>query len=183
MSQNITATQIQQLRIGRRYLHVASLEPCTLRFIGHLPSTSDESTTWLGVEWDNPSRGKHSGTHQGIQYFETEQEGAGSFIKVPDARSLKGKEKELLRPGPKLWDAILDRYLPEEEQDGQLLTLGSSNGAIKVEMPRLGRIKLGLADLKRLKEIGLERRWVSELGRAPDDISLECEPIASKVIL
>ena len=24
---------------------------------------------WLGVEWDLSSRGKHSGDHEGIQYF------------------------------------------------------------------------------------------------------------------
>ncbi len=174
MSDNIPTTHLQ-LRIGDRYLHVASSEPCTLRFIGHLPSTSDASATWLGVEWDNASRGKHSGTHQGVSYFSTKQEGAGSFIKLPDAGSSKGKGKDVLRRGVKLWDAILDRYLPEEEEDGQPLTLGSSNGVIKVEMPRLERIKLGVADLRRMKEIGLERRWVSELGNGPEGIVLECE--------
>lgn len=24
---------------------------------------------WLGVEWDHPSRGKHDGSHDGVQYF------------------------------------------------------------------------------------------------------------------
>lgn len=24
---------------------------------------------WLGVEWDNPDRGKHDGSHEGVQYF------------------------------------------------------------------------------------------------------------------
>ena len=26
---------------------------------------------WLGVEWDNPTRGKHNGCHEGKQYFTT----------------------------------------------------------------------------------------------------------------
>ena len=25
--------------------------------------------TWLGVEWDNPARGKHRGEHEGVVYF------------------------------------------------------------------------------------------------------------------
>lgn len=24
---------------------------------------------WLGVEWDEPDRGKHDGSHDGVQYF------------------------------------------------------------------------------------------------------------------
>lgn len=26
---------------------------------------------WIGVEWDNPERGKHDGTHEGHTYFKT----------------------------------------------------------------------------------------------------------------
>ncbi|KAF2862823.1 L domain-like protein, partial [Piedraia hortae CBS 480.64] len=37
---------------------------CTVRFIGLI-----NETPCLGVEWDNPLRGKHSGTHNGIKYF------------------------------------------------------------------------------------------------------------------
>ena len=27
------------------------------------------SGIWLGVEWDDPQRGKHDGTYEGTQYF------------------------------------------------------------------------------------------------------------------
>ncbi|KAF1840780.1 RNI-like protein [Cucurbitaria berberidis CBS 394.84] len=40
---------------------------CTVRYHGEVPGTKGE---WLGVEWDDPTRGKHSGEHQGIRYFE-----------------------------------------------------------------------------------------------------------------
>lgn len=40
---------------------------CTVRYVGDVEGTKGE---WLGVEWDNPNRGKHSGEHQGVKYFE-----------------------------------------------------------------------------------------------------------------
>lgn len=40
---------------------------CTVRHIGPVTGTTGE---WLGVEWDDPNRGKHDGTYQDIKYFE-----------------------------------------------------------------------------------------------------------------
>ena len=40
---------------------------CTVRFIGEVQGTKGE---WLGVEWDDPSRGKHEGSVKGVKYFQ-----------------------------------------------------------------------------------------------------------------
>jgi len=40
---------------------------CTVRFIGEVQDTRGE---WLGVEWDDPSRGKHDGSVKGVKYFQ-----------------------------------------------------------------------------------------------------------------
>jgi tubulin-specific chaperone E len=42
------------------------LHLCTVRYIGPVAGTQKE---WLGVEWDDPTRGKHDGEHQGVKYF------------------------------------------------------------------------------------------------------------------
>lgn len=39
----------------------------TVRFSGPVEQTSG---TWLGIEWDDPKRGKHDGSKDGKQYFE-----------------------------------------------------------------------------------------------------------------
>lgn len=52
---------------------------CTIRYIGTIAVWKDELT--FGVEWDDPERGKHSGTLQGVKYFSTIKENAGSFVK------------------------------------------------------------------------------------------------------
>ncbi|KAL4942686.1 hypothetical protein BDV06DRAFT_191637 [Aspergillus oleicola] len=53
---------------------------CTIRYVGKVEGTSGE---WLGVEWDDPTRGKHSGQHQGVRYFTCSRNHltAGSFVR------------------------------------------------------------------------------------------------------
>lgn len=38
----------------------------TVRYIGNVDNTTG---TWLGVEWDDPQRGKHDGLKDGRRYF------------------------------------------------------------------------------------------------------------------
>ena len=38
----------------------------TVRYVGAVPPTEGE---WLGVEWDDPARGKHDGSSGRVQYF------------------------------------------------------------------------------------------------------------------
>ncbi|XP_046907060.1 tubulin-specific chaperone E isoform X2 [Hypomesus transpacificus] len=54
----------------------------TVRFVGTVPPTTG---LWLGVEWDNPERGKHDGTHEGIHYFTCRHPKGGSFIRLKKA--------------------------------------------------------------------------------------------------
>lgn len=57
----------------------------TIRYIGSVITAKNSTDQWLGIEWDNPTRGKHDGscvdsnnvTHR---YFECAM-GAGSFVK------------------------------------------------------------------------------------------------------
>ncbi|KAF4470322.1 hypothetical protein FALBO_2770 [Fusarium albosuccineum] len=51
-------------RIGQRISYDGAL--CTVRFVGEVAGTTG---TWLGVEWDDPARGKHDGCHKGVRYF------------------------------------------------------------------------------------------------------------------
>uniref|UniRef100_A0A3B4AE95 Tubulin-specific chaperone E n=1 Tax=Periophthalmus magnuspinnatus TaxID=409849 RepID=A0A3B4AE95_9GOBI len=50
----------------------------TVRYVGPVPPTKG---VWLGVEWDNPERGKHDGVHEGVQYFTCSCPGSGSFVR------------------------------------------------------------------------------------------------------
>ncbi|KAK9471431.1 uncharacterized protein V1510DRAFT_396906 [Dipodascopsis tothii] len=52
----------------------------TVRFVGAVPAWP--GVTAVGVEWDDPARGRHSGTLDGVQYFACSVPGAGSFVKA-----------------------------------------------------------------------------------------------------
>ncbi|KAI0600894.1 Thioesterase/thiol ester dehydrase-isomerase [Biscogniauxia sp. FL1348] len=53
---------------------------CTVRYIGEVTGTSG---SWLGVEWDDPARGKHDGSHKGVRYFTCKSRSptAASFVR------------------------------------------------------------------------------------------------------
>ncbi|KAL2263451.1 hypothetical protein VTK26DRAFT_6749 [Humicola hyalothermophila] len=65
-------------QIGQRRSYDGAL--CTVRYIGEVAGTSG---TWLGVEWDDPSRGKHDGQHKGVRYFSCQSKSptAASFVR------------------------------------------------------------------------------------------------------
>lgn len=52
----------------------------TMRYIGPVEGTKG---TWLGVEWDDPSRGKHNGVLNGQRYFTpiSSSDTAASFVR------------------------------------------------------------------------------------------------------
>ena len=57
----------------------------TIKYAGPLKHKKDAKAAeiWLGLEWDDISRGKHNGTVEGYQYFKTtNNENSGSLIKM-----------------------------------------------------------------------------------------------------
>ena len=57
----------------------------TIKYAGPLKHKKDskESEIWLGLEWDDKSRGKHNGTVEGYEYFKTtNNENSGSLVKM-----------------------------------------------------------------------------------------------------
>uniref|UniRef100_A0A7N9CSA5 Tubulin-specific chaperone E n=1 Tax=Macaca fascicularis TaxID=9541 RepID=A0A7N9CSA5_MACFA len=99
--------------IGRRV--EVNGEHATVRFAGVVPPVAGP---WLGVEWDNPERGKHDGSHEGTVYFKCRHPTGGSFIR-PNKVNF----------GTDFLTAIKNRYVledgPEEDRKEQIVTLGN----------------------------------------------------------
>ncbi|KAL6265270.1 tubulin-specific chaperone E [Pogonomyrmex barbatus] len=55
----------------------------TLKYVGSVGDTKGE---WLGIDWDDPTRGKHNGTYEGMEYFQARHSTSGSFIRPGKAK-------------------------------------------------------------------------------------------------
>ncbi|GMH33419.1 hypothetical protein BSKO_01253 [Bryopsis sp. KO-2023] len=110
---------------------------CSVRYIGEISGQKGE---WVGVEWDDPRRGKHDGQTNGQRYFET-QGGptAGSFVRL-----------DALEAGGTLVDALLERYknrdMDQEEFDADMYVQATRNKTRKVEL--VGKTKAELRQSK-----------------------------------
>jgi dynactin complex subunit len=60
----MTVAEVAGGLIGRRI--AADKVKGTVLFEGPVGQTKG---VWLGVEWDDPARGKHRGVHEGVVYF------------------------------------------------------------------------------------------------------------------
>ena len=59
-------------------LVVAGKHRATVRYVG--PVDGQEGC-WVGLEWDDPDRGKHDGSHNGRRYFVSRVPGTASFVR------------------------------------------------------------------------------------------------------
>lgn len=76
-SESPMADSVPPDAVGRRV--VCDGERGTVRYVGTVPPTAG---LWLGVEWDNPERGKHDGHHEGTRYFTCRHPTSGSFVRT-----------------------------------------------------------------------------------------------------
>lgn len=66
----------QEVRVGTRVSCDGHYG--VVRYVGPVVGTKG---IWMGIEWDDPNRGKHNGCHNGAQYFYTRSDTGGSFIR------------------------------------------------------------------------------------------------------
>ncbi|GJD05879.1 Tubulin-specific chaperone E [Galdieria sulphuraria] len=97
---NSKTGQKQAIEVGHRVEILK--ERGFVRFIGSLQSSNQDlsSTLWVGVEWDNPTRGKHYGTYKDKKYFHCKRN-KGSFVKLIDVE--KSSRNCFV-------DALMDKY-------------------------------------------------------------------------
>lgn len=147
-----TVTGTMDLTVGRR-ISLGSHHG-TIRYRGPVPPSTGE---WLGIEWDDPTRGKHDGTSaDGTHYFHVRTPGSASFIR-PTASKLSC--------GCSFLEALRNKYLPPSQQaqtqtglkdgEGQQQYSRKTIADIEIEAPNLDRIAKRAARLDRLKEVGL----------------------------
>jgi len=63
---DVISNHDKSIKIGRRVS--VGTHYGTVRYVGSIPDTD---FIWAGIEWDDSSRGKHDGIHNGVRYFKT----------------------------------------------------------------------------------------------------------------
>ncbi|KAJ6021287.1 hypothetical protein N7540_006791 [Penicillium herquei] len=138
-------------KIGQRRSFDGHL--CTIRYVGSVQGTTGD---WLGVEWDDPSRGKHAGEHKGARYFtcKNNHPTAGSFVRP-------SRPSELPRS---FLEALNEKYASEFEQR-KIQDANANAGSIPksieisgkvVEEVGFDKIRKQLAELEELRIVLLD---------------------------
>lgn len=135
----------ERIQFTDRYL-------ATIRYVGHIKQWGNDITA-LGIEWDDPSRGKNSGILEGVQYFQTTVEGAGSFIKC--------NNKKLIRNRNTFEASLRDNYGQEFNHVSQQLTIGLK----QVESLGFEKLNKMNSDFSKLQSITLDFKCIYGMGQ------------------
>ncbi|KAM6280570.1 geranylgeranyl pyrophosphate synthase isoform 2-T2 [Porphyrio hochstetteri] len=144
--------------LGRRV--ACGTDHATVRYVGSVPPTAG---VWLGVEWDDPQRGKHDGTYEGTQYFKCQHPRGGSFIRPNKANF-----------GVDFLTAVKDRYGMSNEQGGteNALVFGKKT----VEFVGMDSIAEQQRQLNQLVDVSVRECAVSHAGQK-EEIGRTCANI------
>lgn len=142
---------------------------CTVRYCGPL---TGQKADWLGVEWDEPQRGKHNGSHEGQQLFETLSAWPKSASFIRTTRPLD-KERSFL-------EALRAKYVEEEggqpaAGDAPQVTQISGKVVEEVGFEKIRRQQAALQDLKIVVLDGMQIQ--SEPSESAERIAATCPNI------
>nr|XP_060497088.1 tubulin-specific chaperone E [Panthera onca] len=152
--------------IGRRV--EVNGEHATVRFSGVVPPVAG---LWLGVEWDNPARGKHDGSHEGIVYFK---------CRLPDADI---RRVDLSRNLLSSWDEVLSiadqlKHLEVLNLSENKLRFPSGSPSLAGTFPALKVLVLNRTGITWAEVLRCAPGWpvLEELYLKSNDISISERP-------
>ncbi|KAK9876763.1 hypothetical protein WA026_015004 [Henosepilachna vigintioctopunctata] len=142
------------IRIGDRVECLGHIG--TVKYIGPVET---HSSNWLGIDWDDQFRGKHNGTINGVQYFESRFPKSGSFVRP-----------EKVELGHSVVKSIIDRYGQNENETAaqqvqqKLFHFQQSINAPFLEMVGFDKIRDQQSNFDSLKVVNLRLQNISSAG-------------------
>eukprot|EP00850_Spirogloea_muscicola_P017736 SM000155S01665 [mRNA] locus=s155:220096:224917:+ [translate_table: standard] len=124
----------------------------TVRYVGPVAGQAGD---WLGVDWDDPSRGRHSGDAGGVSYFAAATPGGASFVRPSQACA-----------GVSLLAALEARYTSREPTAGadDMYILSSGRRRLPIELVGRAQVEAQQARLDRLSVAYLPGAGVASAG-------------------
>lgn len=143
----------------------------TVRFMGPVATSKDSSQIWVGVEWDDETRGKHDGSvtdSEGVKhtYFECSRGACASFV----------KEKKL-KIGESFVTSLRSRY-EADAKDGEIGSAQTVRGHAKpIEFVGSENIQKKQNPIL-IDKVSLENSWIGHAGAA-GEIAEACPRIST----
>jgi hypothetical protein len=150
----MTNSQIPPCAIGDRIECGNSFG--TVRYVGPIDG---KPSIWLGIEWDEPERGKHDGNVNGIQYFTAKNPKSGSFVrpeKVNFGRSAIASIESR-------YGQVEDEFTTRINQQKQLLVQQTMNAPF-LEMVGFDKVFNKQSNLNTLRIVNLRDQNVKSAG-------------------
>ncbi|CAI2351267.1 unnamed protein product [Caenorhabditis sp. 36 PRJEB53466] len=116
----------------------------TVRYIGEVEGYGTQR--WVGLEWDEASRGKHDGSVKGRRYFQTRHPTGGSLMKA-----------EIVPAPTDLLFEIRDRYVKGESVENEIELTRTSK---KIELIGMAQTTAKQSNIEKLINIVLDNRSV-----------------------
>lgn len=102
--------------------------------ISYIGAVEGYDGEWVGIDWDNPERGKHDGAVKGKRYFQASSSKSGSFVRP-----------NTIKEGKNLLEEMNDRYINYKQCD--MVEFGSKNVDL-VDMAKIYRKQNNLWELR-----------------------------------
>jgi len=149
----------------------------TVKYCGHLKHEAkgqDPSQIWLGVQWDNPIRGRHNGTVEGVQYFTCDDgKNSGTLLKLDKANQgisvfdgihLRYYKKAIQAEDASKSNSFVNKQGLKIEYDEEAYFETSKKFKKKVEFIGFDRIWKKLHDLQNIRELSVSDCHISDIG-------------------
>ncbi|VDK75737.1 unnamed protein product [Litomosoides sigmodontis] len=114
----------------------------TIKYIGAVQGYDGE---WVGIDWDNPERGRHDGSAKGKRYFQANSAKSASFIR-----------SSAVNLGKNLLEEMCNRYVNLKQYDA--VKFGSTN----VDLVNMKKIYEKQNNLWGLRVVALDNMKVSK---------------------
>ncbi|XP_025190549.1 tubulin-specific chaperone E isoform X1 [Melanaphis sacchari] len=158
---SVKSNACDSVRVGRK----VSVGAYTgfARYVGPIPGTED---IWVGVEWDDPNRGKHDGIHDGIRYFKTLHPNGASFVRL----------EKVIPNSISFITAFRSKYGQDFDDNvhQEIMALMKQSKMASFELVGMQKIQKKQACFDKLIDVSLSHHGITDAGE-PDEIQ-DCCP-------
>lgn len=135
----------------------------TIRYVGKLKHSKKDNDIWIGIEWDDETRGKHNGTIEGIEYFKTNHSTAGSLIKFNKA-NFGGTFMDAVKFKYNFYNSDDEIYKFLNQAVESDLFIQANKKRIQIEFVGMDKVNKKFSVLENFQNVDLGYSYINHIG-------------------